>query len=43
MNNRVCKRCSTKVERESQVKDYLYYCPNCDENLYEFETETEIG
>ena len=36
---RNCRRCNTEVEVE-KVKEigYPYYCPNCDENMYEFET-----
>jgi predicted RNA-binding Zn-ribbon protein involved in translation (DUF1610 family) len=34
---RKCTRCNTKVEVE-KVLDYPYYCPQCDENLYEVET-----
>ena len=37
---RVCNKCQTEVENE-KVLDYPYYCPNCDENMYEIET-TEL-
>jgi hypothetical protein len=36
---RVCKRCDTPVEAERVIEEYSYYCPECDENLYEFETK----
>ena len=36
----LCNRCNNKVEIETEL-DYPYYCPNCDENMYEFETHTE--
>ena len=32
-----CNRCNTKVEIEKDL-DYPYYCPECDENMYDFET-----
>ena len=36
---RVCTRCNSEVEKEKEPSiDYPFYCPNCDENLYEFET-----
>jgi Zn finger protein HypA/HybF involved in hydrogenase expression len=38
MTNKKCKRCSEKVELELEL-DYPYYCPECDENMYEFEVE----
>lgn len=37
---RVCFRCDNEVEVE-KVLDYPYYCPNCDENMYEFETKVK--
>ena len=31
-------------EIDPQLKDkYPYYCPECDENMYEFETKEENG
>jgi hypothetical protein len=33
-------RCGTEVRRETVVKQYPFYCPNCDENLFEIETTT---
>ncbi|MAG28112.1 hypothetical protein CMI47_21510 [Candidatus Pacearchaeota archaeon] len=33
-----CRRCGTKLQIEKEL-DYPYYCPECDENMYEFETE----
>lgn len=32
----------TTVEKETEL-DYPFYCPNCDENLYEFETIQETA
>ena len=36
---RVCLRCGSEVRKEKENIDYPYYCPNCDENMYEFETK----
>lgn len=36
-----CLRCKGHVEKETDadlVKEYPYYCPYCDENMYRFET-----
>ena len=35
---RRCGRCGGVVRREKNL-DYPYYCPNCDENLYNFEVK----
>lgn len=38
----VCKHCVAKVEEETDSelkKEYPYYCPECDENLFSFECE----
>jgi formamidopyrimidine-DNA glycosylase len=38
----ICKRCGTKAEKETDSelkKEYSYYCPECDENLFSFECE----
>ena len=38
---RVCKRCGTLIEQETDrelKKEYPYYCPVCDENMYSYET-----
>ena len=38
---RMCKRCGSFVELEKDEelkKEYPYYCPRCDENMYSFET-----
>lgn len=35
------KKCSTVVKKETSKglrKEYPFYCPKCDENLYRFET-----
>ena len=37
---RLCNKCNSKVEIEKEL-DYPYYCPNCDENMYEFETHLQ--
>ena len=37
MKLRVCRRCGTAVNK-SEVIGYKYYCPNHDEDLFEFET-----
>lgn len=38
---RICIRCGNIVlpETGSLRKEYPFYCPECDENMYEFETE----
>lgn len=36
----VCRKCGAEVQRESERqlrKEYPYYCPDCDENMYSFE------
>ena len=36
-----CKRCNHRVKRETHKglrKEYKYYCPHCNENMYTFET-----
>lgn len=38
----VCRRCGTEVQTEEDKelrKEYPYYCPECDENMYSFECE----
>lgn len=35
---RVCIRCESPVKRETKIKEYPFYCPRCDENMYRFET-----
>jgi formamidopyrimidine-DNA glycosylase len=35
-----CVRCNTMVYKETDKelkKKYSYYCPTCDENMFEFE------
>ena len=39
---RVCSRCGTRVE-PTPVEDYDWYCPNHDEDLFNFETELIKG
>lgn len=36
--HRICNRCGHKVVRETKIKHYPFFCPNCDENMYRFET-----
>lgn len=39
---KICKICGTTVEKEHDEelkKEYPYYCPHCDENLFSFECE----
>lgn len=38
MKKRVCLRCGNEVEK-SELADYSYQCFECDEDLFEFETE----
>lgn len=37
---RFCNRCGCKIEVEKEL-DYPFYCPNCDENMFKFETHTK--
>lgn len=39
---RVCSRCRTPVT-ETTTQGYAYYCPEHDEDLYEFETTEETN
>ncbi len=37
---KICKRCGSQVQEEKDAelaKEYPYYRPNCDENMYSFE------
>lgn len=39
---RICRRCGSAVKRETDPdlsKEYPYYCPECNENMFTFETE----
>jgi hypothetical protein len=36
--NQICNRCKCEVVFENKIKEYPYYCPNCYENMYLFET-----
>lgn len=39
---RICRRCGSEVQEETDTdlkKEYPFYCPNCDENMYSFECE----
>jgi predicted RNA-binding Zn-ribbon protein involved in translation (DUF1610 family) len=33
--------CGSTVEIETEIKEYSFYCPECDENLYSFEIRKE--
>ena len=39
--HRYCYRCGTEVRRETKIKPYKFYCPNCDENMFGFEVLTK--
>ena len=43
MEQRYCNRCGEMVEDTEVDNDYNYYCPQCDEDLYTFETHEELG
>lgn len=36
-----CSHCGRVVLREPNIKDYPYYCPHCEENMYE--TDVYVG
>ena len=39
-----CCKCDSKVKKETDKelkKEYPFYCPECDENLYSFEVITK--
>ena len=36
--HRICCRCGKPVVKETRIKGYQFYCPNCYENMYRFET-----
>lgn len=36
---RFCNRCGCKVDKETEL-DYPWYCQNCDENMFNVETNT---
>lgn len=38
-----CPRCGSKLEEETEIIDYKYFCPECDENFYEFELAFSLG
>ena len=40
-----CNKCGCfEVEKETVLKEYPFYCPDCHENLYSFEvSEVELG
>ena len=39
MKIRICNRCKAEVRVEKEIEGYPYECLECDENMYEFETE----
>ena len=36
-----CNKCGSRAFPEHVVPDYVGYCPECDENLYEFEIDKD--
>lgn len=36
-----CNRCNSRVTAYGVSRGYKFYCPECDEDLYDFETHTE--
>jgi hypothetical protein len=36
---RKCHKCNTPVKYDKVSPDYFCYCPECDEDLYKFETK----
>ena len=41
---KVCIRCGSRVRKENDKelkKQYPYYCPECDENMFEFEVRED--
>lgn len=41
-----CKNCGHPVQRETRKwlrKEYPYYCPHCDENMYQIETYKKVS
>ena len=36
--HRYCNRCGSEVKKETKVKQYPFYCPMCDENMFYVET-----
>jgi hypothetical protein len=43
---KLCSKCGAEVEVETDEdlkKEYPYYCPECDENMYEFEVIMTTG
>ena len=40
----ICRRCGSEVQEENDAelrKEYPYYCPECDQNMYSFECKEE--
>jgi len=38
---RICNRCDYPILKETKLRSYPYYCPNCFENYYTIETHLE--
>jgi transcription initiation factor IIE alpha subunit len=36
--NYFCFRCNSKLHKEKEL-DYPFFCPNCEENMYQFESK----
>lgn len=36
--HRICKVCGKPVIKETKIKEYPFYCPDCYENRYRIET-----
>lgn len=36
--HRICKVCGKSVIKETKIKEYPFYCPDCCENRYRIET-----
>ena len=44
-NKRYCKKCGTLVRKETSGirKEYPFFCPTCEENMFRFETINAKG
>lgn len=38
-SGKVCARCGGPLFKEFEIKDYPYFCPLCDENMFEIESK----
>ena len=41
--HRICNVCGKPVVKETKVKEYPFYCPDCCENRYRIETARKSG